>query len=101
MRSRMVCLFLILCLAPLGSSPLVNELEAILNQLQIAVPEAEKALNELEAELKIAKNLQKEQSRELSLLKNEATALIEEIKNLEQVLNGSEMQLREGMKQLD
>ena len=100
MRSRMVCLFLILCLAPLGSIPSVSELEAILNQLQIAVPEAEKALNELEAELKIAKSLQKEQSRELGLLRNEATALIEEIKNLKQALGGSATQLVEAGKQL-
>jgi len=100
MRSRMVCLFLILCLAPLGSSPLVNELKAISSQFQIALDQAEKALNELEAELQTAKGLQTEQGRELGLLKREATALIEEIKNLKQALGGSKTQLIEAERQL-
>jgi len=100
MRSRMVCLFLILCLAPLGSSPLVNELKAISSQFQIALDQAEKALNELEVELQTAKGLQTEQGRELGLLKREATALIEEIKNLKQALGGSKTQLIEAERQL-
>ena len=100
MRSKMVCLFLILCLAPLGSTPLVTELKAISSQFQIALDQAEKALNELEAELQTAKSLQTEQGRELGLLKREATALIEEIKNLKQALGGSATQLLEAEKQL-
>jgi len=100
MRSRMVCLFLILCLVPLGSTPLVTELKAISSQFQIALDQAEKALNELEAELQTAKGLQTEQGRELGLLKREATALIEEIKNLKQALGGSETQLVEAERQL-
>ena len=97
---RMVCLFLILCLAPLGSTPLVDELKAISSQFQIALNEVEKALNELEAELQTARSLQTEQGRELGLLKREATALIEEIKNLKQALGGSATQLVEAEKQL-
>ena len=100
MWSRMVCLFLILCLAPLGSTPLVNELKAISSQFQIALDQAEIALNELELELQIAKSLQTEQGRELGLLKDEATALIEEIENLKQSLGGSETHLLEAEKQL-
>ena len=100
MRSRMVCLFLILCLAPLGSTPLVTELKAISSQFQIALNQAEKALNELEVELQTAKSLQTEQGRELGLLKREATVLIEEIKNLKQALGGSATQLIEAEKQL-
>ena len=97
---KMVCLFLILCLAPLSSTPLVDELMQISNQFQIALDEAEKALNELERELEIAKSLQTEQGRELGLLKREATALIVEIESLRKALNGSATQLLEAEKQL-
>lgn len=96
---RMVCLFLILCLAPLSSTP-VDELMQISSQFQIALDEAEKALNELERELQMAKSLQTEQGRELGLLKKEAKALSAEIESLRQALSGSAMQLVEAEKQL-
>ena len=96
---RMVCLFLILCLAPLSSTP-VDELMQISSQFQIALDEAEKALDGLERELQIAKSLQTEQGRELGLLKREAKALIAEIESLRKALNGSATQLLEAEKQL-
>jgi len=100
MWSRMVCLFLILCLAPLSSMPLVDELMQISSQFQIALDQAEKALNELEAELQTAKSLQTEQGRELGLLKREAIALSAETESLRQALSGSATQLLEAEKQL-
>jgi len=101
MLRKSILIFLIFCLAvPLYSTPLVSELKAISSQFQIALNEVEKALNELEIELQTAKGLQTEQGRELGLLKREATALIEEIKNLKQALGGSETQLLEAEKQL-
>ena len=101
MRSRMVCLFLILCLAPLGSTPLVTELKAISMQQEIAWNEAEKALDDLGIALELSETAHKKSKEELRGLKAEHQNLKLEIVRLRKASAGSEMQKAEVERQFN
>jgi len=95
-----VCLLLLVCLTPLHSTPLVDELKEISMQFQTALTEAEIALNDLVKDLEKSETALRNSKKELKMLRAEAQTLRRTIARLKAASEESEMQKQELEQQL-